>query len=265
MPSPELAGLAASIDRIWDAGETSDHARALVERALTLLDRGEIRVAEKTGGTWTVNEWIKKAVLLHFRLSPAQTLRAGDLEWHDKVPLKTGFEAAGVRAVPVATVRRGAFIEPGVVLMPSFVNIGARIGEGTMIDTWATVGSCAQVGRRCHVSGGVGIGGVLEPVQARPVLIEDDVFIGARCEVAEGVLVEEGAVLAMGCFVGASTKIFDAERGCALEPGRIPARAVCVPGTLPAGDGTHGTCAIIVKKRRDAKTDARTALNELLR
>lgn len=262
-----MTDLQQIIEQTWERREEppTDEARAAVAEALAMLNRGEVRVAEKRGGEWVVNQWTKMAVLLHFRFTPSEVMRAGPLEWFDKVPLKTGFAEAGVRCNPSAVVRHGAFLERGVVLMPSYVNIGARVGTESMIDTWSTVGTCAQVGARCHISGGVGIGGVIEPMQANPVIIEDGVFIGARSEVAEGVIVEEGAVLAMGCFVGASTKIYDAEAGEQIEPGRIPARAVCVPGALPSRDGSHTTYAVIIKKRRDERTDARTALNSLLR
>lgn len=257
--------LAARIDAIWETGSATDADRADVRQALDLLDRGTVRVAEPIGGAWQTHPWVKKAVLLYFRFHDNAKMTAGPVEWFDKVPLKTGWEAAGVRSVPSAVARYGSFIEAGAVLMPCFINIGARVGAGTMIDTWSTVGSCAQVGRNCHISGGVGIGGVLEPLQADPVIIEDNVFIGARSEVAEGVIVEEGAVLAMGCFVGASTRIYDEPAGVLLPPGRVPSRAVCVPGSLPSKNGACSTYAIIVKKRRDARTDARTALNSILR
>ncbi|GAB4315318.1 MAG: 2,3,4,5-tetrahydropyridine-2,6-dicarboxylate N-succinyltransferase [Candidatus Sumerlaeia bacterium] len=237
--------------------------RAVAE-ILEALDAGRIRVAEKTGGEWVVNETAKKAILLHFKYAGNRTFEAGDFRFFDKVPVKTDFESLQVRCVPQAIVRYGAFVAPGVVLMPSYINIGAYVDSGTMIDTWATIGSCAQVGRCCHISGGVGIGGVLEPPQAAPVIIEDNVFIGARSEVAEGVIVEEGAVLAMGCYIGRSTRIFNAMTG-EISCGRIPARAVCVPGALPAADGSHSTYAIIIKKFRDDKTEARVALNEVLR
>jgi 2,3,4,5-tetrahydropyridine-2-carboxylate N-succinyltransferase len=263
-PAFSESNLIASIEQAWDRDAPSGPTRSAIAAVLDRLETGSLRVAEKRGGAWAVNEWVKKAILLHFRFTPSERILGGDLAWDDKVTPRTDLGASGVRAVPPAVVRRGAHVEAGVVLMPCFVNIGAWIGAETMIDTWSTVGSCAQIGRRCHISGGVGIGGVLEPVQARPVIIEDDVFIGARSEVAEGVLVEEGAVLAMGCFVGATTKIFDAESGETIT-GRIPSRAVCVPGTLPSRDGSHATYAVIIKKRRDARTDARTALNEILR
>ncbi len=260
----DIQTLAARVDEIW-AGEEAADARELVKQALDLLNSGAIRVAEKVGGEWTVNEWVKKAVLMHFRYSDNREMTAGPIEWFDKVALKTNWREAKVRSVPTAIARYSSFIEEGAVLMPCYINIGARVGAGTMIDTWSTVGSCAQVGKNCHISGGVGIGGVLEPLQASPVIIEDDVFFGARGEAAEGVIIEEGAVLAMGCYVAGSTKIYSVPEGRELPPGRIPARSVCVPGALPSRDGSHQTYAIIIKKYRDERTDARTALTSILR
>jgi 2,3,4,5-tetrahydropyridine-2-carboxylate N-succinyltransferase len=268
--------LANTIDAAWEQREqlsagTTGAIREAVESALDGLDRGEFRVAEKRDGQWTVNQWLKKAVLLSFRLADSAPMAGG----YDKVPLKWAgwganrFAEAGFRAVPGSVVRRSAYIAPGVVLMPSFVNVGAHVGRGTMVDTWATVGSCAQIGANCHISGGAGIGGVLEPLQAEPVIIEDDCFIGARSEVAEGVIVEQGAVLAMGVFLGRSTKIVDRATGEILY-GRVPAYSVVVPGSLPGkplADGTPGPslgCAVIVK-RVDAKTRASTSINQLLR
>ena len=245
-----------------------------VEQVIALLTTGELRTARpvpaSAGGSaqpaWEVLEWVKKAILLYFRMRPMRTMVSGPFEFHDKMDVQTGWQAKGVRVVPQALVREGAYVAPGCILMPSYVNIGAYVGEGTMIDTWATVGSCAQVGRRCHISGGVGIGGVLEPLQASPVIIEDDVFLGARCEVAEGVRVGEGAVLAMGCYVGASTKVYDAMTGRSFAASEgIPPRAVVVPGATLSRDGSHSTYTLIIKKLRDARTDARTALNEVLR
>jgi 2,3,4,5-tetrahydropyridine-2-carboxylate N-succinyltransferase len=228
-------------------------------------------VATRQGvGQWTVHQWIKKAVLLSFRLKDNEAIRAGDLGFYDKVPTKFAhlsegeMRESGVRVVPPAVARHGAYLAPGVVLMPSYVNVGAYVGEGTMVDTWATVGSCAQVGRNVHLSGGVGIGGVLEPLQARPTIIEDDCFVGARSEVVEGVVVERGAVLSMGVFIGASTRIYDRETR-EVSYGRVPAGSVVVPGSLPAADGSHSlACAVIVKKV-DAQTRAKTSINELLR
>jgi 2,3,4,5-tetrahydropyridine-2-carboxylate N-succinyltransferase len=244
--------------------------RDAVESAIELLDNGTVRVAEKHAAGWQVNEWLKKAVLLSFRITENAPLEAGHLRFFDKVQLKYGgwghaqFAAAGMRVVPPATVRRGAFIASNVVLMPSYVNIGAYVDSGTMVDTWATVGSCAQIGKNVHLSGGVGIGGVLEPLQAGPTIIEDDCFIGARSEIVEGVVVEAGAVISMGVFIGQSTRIYDRERDEILY-GRVPAGAVVVPGTLPAKNGKYGlSCAVIVK-RVDAQTRAKTSLNELLR
>jgi 2,3,4,5-tetrahydropyridine-2-carboxylate N-succinyltransferase len=241
-----------------------------VEHAIGLLDSGRARVAEPADGGWRVNEWLKKAVLLYFRLHHNAVVDAGFTRFYDKVPLKYAdydagrFAADGARIVPPAVVRRGAYVADDAVLMPCYVNIGAWVGAGTMIDTWATVGSCAQIGSNVHISGGAGIGGVLEPLQAAPTIIEDDCFIGARSEVVEGVIVERGAVLSMGVFVGQSTRIYDRERD-EVTYGRIPAGAVVVPGSLPSEDGRYSlSCAVIVK-RVDAKTRARVGINELLR
>lgn len=270
------------INQAWDdrdsvGTDTQGAVRAAVNEALDGLDSGLFRVAEKREGGWHVNEWLKKAVLLYFRLNPMEVM-SGSAEggnWWDKVPSKfkswsdAEFTKAGFRAVPNCVVRYSAFIDKGVVLMPSFVNLGAHVGEGTMVDTWATIGSCAQIGKNCHISGGAGIGGVLEPLQAAPVIIEDNVFIGARSEVAEGVIVEEGAVLSMGVFIGASTKIVDRETGEVFR-GRVPSYAVVVPGSMPGKplpDGTQGPslyCAVIVK-RVDEQTRSKTGINELLR
>ncbi|WP_404480068.1 2,3,4,5-tetrahydropyridine-2,6-dicarboxylate N-succinyltransferase [Novosphingobium sp. BL-52-GroH] len=276
-----MSDLAAQIEAAFDARDTvtpaSDDVRAIVDQALDLLDSGAARVAEKIDGEWVVNQWLKKAVLLSFRLNDNAVVDYGaaGAPAFDKVPLKfagwdeAAFKAAGVRVVPGAVVRRSAHIAKGVVLMPSFVNLGASVGEGTMVDTWATVGSCAQIGKNVHISGGVGIGGVLEPLQAGPVIIEDNCFIGARSEVAEGVIVGEGAVLSMGVFLGASTKIVDRATG-EVHIGRVPPYAVVVPGALPGKplpDGTPGPslyCAVIVKTV-DAQTRSKTGINELLR
>ena len=241
-----------------------------VETALGLLDSGKLRVAEKVSGTWRVNEWLKKAVLLSFRIADNTPAKAGPLNFYDKVPLKfdgwdaARFSEAGVRVVPPATVRRGAFVASNVVLMPSYVNIGAYVDSGTMVDTWSTVGSCAQIGKNVHLSGGVGIGGVMEPLQAAPTIIEDNCFIGARSEIVEGVIVEEGAVVSMGVFIGQSTRIYDRERDEIIY-GRVPAGAVVVPGTLPSKDGKYGLACAVIVKRVDAQTRAKTSLNELLR
>jgi 2,3,4,5-tetrahydropyridine-2-carboxylate N-succinyltransferase len=248
----------------------SRDVRDCVEAVVEMLDTGKLRVAEKRADGWQVNEWLKKAVLLAFRISENMPIPAASLSFYDKVPLKFSgwnanqFAAAGVRVVPPATVRRGAYIAPNVVLMPSYVNIGAYVDSGTMVDTWATVGSCAQIGRNVHLSGGVGIGGVLEPLQAAPTIIEDDCFIGARSEIVEGVIVETGAVISMGVFIGQSTKIYDRERD-EIHYGRVPAGAVVVPGTLPAQGGKYALACAIIVKRVDARTRAKTSLNELLR
>ena len=244
--------------------------REAVEAVLDELDSGQLRVAEKKDGQWQVNQWIKKAVLLSFRLQNNVPTQAGDLRYFDKVATKFAtysaedFERGGFRVVPPATARRGSFIGRNVVLMPSYVNIGAYVDEGTMVDTWATVGSCAQVGKNVHLSGGVGLGGVLEPLQAGPVIIEDNVFVGARSEIVEGVIVEENAVISMGVYIGRSTRIYDRETG-EIHYGRVPSGAVVVPGSLPSADGKYSLyCAVIVKKV-DAQTRAKTAINELLR
>ena len=270
------------ITKAWDARDTINantqgEVREAVEAALVALDAGKARVAEKTAQGWVVNEWLKKAVLLSFRLNPMEAISGGSggANWWDKVPSKfmgwdaQAFTNAGFRAVPGAIVRKSAYIAPNVVLMPSFVNLGAYVDEGTMVDTWATVGSCAQIGKHCHISGGAGIGGVLEPLQANPVVIEDNCFIGARSEVAEGVIVEEGSVLSMGVYLGASTKIIDRNTG-EVFMGRVPAYSVVVPGSLPGKalpDGAPAPslyCAVIVK-RVDAQTRSKTSVNELLR
>jgi 2,3,4,5-tetrahydropyridine-2-carboxylate N-succinyltransferase len=275
------AQLEAAIDAAWDARDTISPAttgavRDAVDAALSLLDSGERRVAEKIGGTWIVNQWLKKAVLLSFRLNDNAVIPGpGGTNWFDKVPSKfegwgkNRFREAGFRAVPGSIVRAGAHIGRNVVLMPSFVNIGASVGDGSMVDGWATVGSCAQIGKNVHLSGGVGIGGVLEPLQAGPVIIEDNCFIGARSEVVEGVIVEEGAVLGMGVFISSTSKVVDRATG-EVFVGRVPAYSVVVPGAMPGKplpDGSPGPslgCAVIVK-RVDARTRAKTAINELLR
>ncbi|MDI3513247.1 MAG: 2,3,4,5-tetrahydropyridine-2,6-dicarboxylate N-succinyltransferase [Rhodocyclaceae bacterium] len=244
--------------------------RNAVEEVIAGLDAGTLRVAEKKDGQWVVNQWIKKAVLISFRLRDNEIVQAGGLNFFDKVATKFGdytpeqFREGGFRVVPPAVARKGSFIGRNVVLMPSYVNIGAYVDEGTMVDTWATVGSCAQIGKNVHLSGGVGIGGVLEPVQAGPVIIEDNVFVGARSEVVEGVIIEENAVLSMGVYIGMSTKIYDRETG-EITYGRVPAGAVVVPGSLPSACGKYSLyCAVIVKKV-DAQTRAKTGINELLR
>ena len=241
-----------------------------VTRCLDGLDHGEMRVAEKKDGKWVVNQWLKKAVLLSFRLEDNQVMAGGCTNYYDKVPAKFGgygaaeFAAAGVRVVPNAMARRGSHIAPGVVLMPCYVNIGAYVDAGTMVDTWATVGSCAQIGKNVHLSGGVGIGGVLEPVQAGPTIIEDDCFIGARSEVVEGVIVGEGAVISMGVYIGQSTKIYNRETG-EVSYGYIPPGSVVVSGNLPSSDGKYSLYCAVIVKQVDAKTRAKVGINELLR
>ncbi len=277
------AALEKTIDAAWKARdsigpETMGESREAVEATLDALDTGRLRVAEKTDGVWRVNQWTKKAVLLSFRLNDMTAISGGpggDTPWFDKVASKFAgwdearYREAGFRAVPGSIVRRSAYIAPGVVLMPCFVNLGAHVGPRTMVDTWATVGSCAQIGADCHISGGAGIGGVLEPLQADPVILEDNCFIGARSEVAEGVIVEEGAVLSMGVYIGASTRIVDRETGVVVR-GRVPAYSVVVPGALPGrpradgGESPSLYCAVIVK-RVDEQTRAKTSINELLR
>ena len=278
----DVSQLESVIERAWDQRDTitpatSGTLRAAIEDALDALDGGILRVAEKRDGEWQVHQWLKKAVLLSFRLFDMAPIAGGPgaASWYDKVPSKFSgwgageFEAAGFRAVPNCVVRRSAYVAPGVVLMPSFVNLGAYVDSGTMIDTWATVGSCAQIGKNCHISGGAGIGGVLEPIQAGPVIIEDNCFIGARSEVAEGVVVETGAVLSMGVYIGASTKIIDRATG-EIHFGRVPAYSVVVPGSLPGRDLPDGSpgpslyCAVIVK-RVDEQTRSKTSINDLLR
>jgi 2,3,4,5-tetrahydropyridine-2-carboxylate N-succinyltransferase len=241
-----------------------------VQHAITLLDSGTARVAEKAGTDWQVHQWLKKAVLLSFRLADNRVMQGQYSRFFDKVPLKyadyseADFVRDGVRVVPDAIVRRGAYVAPDVVLMPSYVNIGAHVGSGTMVDTWATVGSCAQIGRNVHLSGGVGIGGVLEPVQAGPTIIEDNCFIGARSEIVEGVIVEEGAVISMGVYLGQSTRIYDRSSG-ETSYGRIPAGSVVVPGSLPSSDGKYSLYCAVIVKQVDAQTRAKTSLNDLLR
>ena len=250
-----------------DHGRLSE-ARGAVEETIAALDRGEIRVAHKDDRDWIVDEWVKRAILLYFRLAGLETWHAGPLEFYDKIPPKQGLAAAGVRVVPPGTVRYGAFCEPGVVVMPGYVNIGARVGSGTLVDTWATVGSCAQIGRDVHLSGGVGIGGVLEPPSARPVIVEDGAFIGSRCILVEGVVVEEGAVLGANTTITSSTPIIDVTGPEPVEyRGRVPANSVVIPGTRPKvfPAGTYELqCALIVGKRSES-TDRKTSLNEALR
>jgi 2,3,4,5-tetrahydropyridine-2,6-dicarboxylate N-succinyltransferase len=271
------AQLQSLIDTAWDdranlsLKTASAELKDAVEHVIAELNNGHLRVATREGvGQWTVHQWIKKAVLLSFRLKDNEVIRAGDLGFYDKVPTKFAhlspeeMAATGVRVVPPAVARRGSYIARGAILMPSYVNIGAYVDEGTMVDTWATVGSCAQIGKNVHLSGGVGIGGVLEPVQAGPTIIEDNCFIGARSEVVEGVVVEENSVVSMGVFIGQSTKIYDRETG-EIHYGRVPAGSVVVSGSLPSKDGSHNLyCAVIVKKVT-AATRAKTSLNDLLR
>jgi 2,3,4,5-tetrahydropyridine-2,6-dicarboxylate N-succinyltransferase len=248
----------------------SPQLHSALTECIELLDRGEARVAEPKFGGWIVNEWLKKAVLLYFRTHDNAVVNAGYTQFFDKVPLKYAdvseaqLRESGTRVVPSAIARKGAYIAPNVVLMPSYVNIGVYVGSGSMVDTWVTVGSCAQIGRNVHLSGGVGIGGVLEPLQASPTIIEDDCFIGARSEVVEGVVVEAGSVLAMGTFISQSTRIYDRATG-KITQGRVPAGSVVVPGTLPSSDGKYGLYCAVIVKRVDAQTRAKTSINELLR
>ncbi len=268
--------LQALIDAAWEqraeiSAEKSPDVRAAVEHVIADLNKGRVRIAEREGvGRWHVNQWLKKAVLLSFRLNDNQMMRAGDLGFYDKVPTKFAhldeaeMRETGVRVVPPAVARRGAYVARNVILMPSYVNIGAYVDEGTMVDTWATVGSCAQIGRNVHLSGGVGIGGVLEPLQSNPTIIEDNCFIGARSEIVEGVIVEENSVVSMGVFIGQSTKVYDRATG-EVHYGRVPAGSVVVSGSLPAADGTHSLYCAVIVKRVTAATRAKTSINELLR
>ena len=269
--------LQAAIDAAWDGRDaitpaTTGETRDAIEATLDLLDKGQARVAEKTSGDWVVHQWLKKAVLLSFRLNDMAPISGGPggSTWWDKVPSKfegmsaDDFKAAGFRAVPNCIVRRSAYIAPGVVLMPSFVNLGAYVDEGTMVDTWATVGSCAQIGKHCHISGGAGIGGVLEPLQAGPVIIEDNCFVGARSEVVEGVVVGEGSVISMGVFIGQSTKIVERETG-KVHYGRVPPYSAVVPGSLPGKEGQPSLYCAVILKTVDEKTRSKTSINELLR
>lgn len=254
----------------FTAADCPSEIREAVEAALQGLDNGTLRVAEKINGEWTVHQWLKKAVLLSFKLNDNEPVAAGSLNFYDKVKTKfegwteAQFKEAGVRVVPPAVARRGSFQAKNVVLMPSYVNIGAYVDENSMVDTWATVGSCAQIGKNVHLSGGVGIGGVLEPLQANPTIIEDNCFIGARSEIVEGVIVEEGAVISMGVYIGQSTRIYDRETG-EIHYGRVPAGSVVVPGSLPSKDGKYSLYAAIIVKKVDAQTRSKTSLNDLLR
>ena len=268
--------LRAAIEAAWEQRATLTPAtvepslRRAIDECIGLLDSGRARVAEPAGDGWRVNEWLKKAVLLYFRANDNQVVDGGAARYYDKVPLKfadqdaAALKAGGVRIVPQATVRRGAYIAPNTVLMPSYVNIGAFVDSGTMVDTWSTVGSCAQIGRNVHLSGGVGIGGVLEPLQASPTIIEDDCFIGARSEVVEGVIVGRGSVLAMGVFISQSTRIYDRATGKSTY-GRVPPGSVVVPGSLPSADGKYSLACAVIVKTVDEKTRAKTSINELLR
>jgi 2,3,4,5-tetrahydropyridine-2-carboxylate N-succinyltransferase len=276
MSSPAIQKLRRAVEGAWEdrarlsPGSAPAKIRESVALVLDELDRGGLRVAEKLDGTWYTHQWIKKAVLLSFRLEDNRPIRAGSLRFYDKVPTKferydgARFKRGGFRVVPPAVARRGAYIAKNVVLMPSYVNVGAYVDEGAMVDTWATVGSCAQIGKNVHLSGGVGIGGVLEPLQANPTILEDNCFVGARSEIVEGVIVEENAVISMGVFIGASTRILDRASGKILY-GRVPAGSVVVPGTLPSADGKYGLYCAVIVKQVDAKTRAKTSINELLR
>jgi 2,3,4,5-tetrahydropyridine-2,6-dicarboxylate N-succinyltransferase len=276
----DIAELSATIDEAFErraditARTAAPALRHAIEESIELLDSGRARVAEKRDGQWTVNQWLKKAVLLYFRTHDNTLIDAGYTRFFDKVPLKYAarsqaddgqlLTAGSTRVVPPAVARRGSYVAPNVVLMPSYVNIGAYVDSGTMVDTWATVGSCAQIGKNVHLSGGVGIGGVLEPLQAGPTIIEDNCFIGARSEVVEGVIVEEGSVISMGVFIGQSTKIYDRASGQVLQ-GRVPAGSVVVSGSLPSSDGKYSLYCAVIVKRVDAQTRQKTSINELLR
>mgnify|MGYP000433401789 CR=1 FL=1 len=254
------------IESAWDnrALLQEENTIKTIRKVVDLLDKGELRVAEPVEDGWQVNEWVKKAVVLYFPIQKMETLEAGIFEYHDKIPLKRNFEERGIRVVPNAVARHGAYISSGTILMPSYVNIGAYVDEGTMVDTWATVGSCAQIGSHVHLSGGVGIGGVLEPLQATPTIIEGDCFIGARSEVVEGVIIGKGSVLSMGVYIGKSTRIYDRESG-EIMYGKVPPGSVVVPGSLPAKDHSYAMYAAIIVKRVDEQTRSKTSVNELLR
>jgi 2,3,4,5-tetrahydropyridine-2,6-dicarboxylate N-succinyltransferase len=272
----ETPGLAALIDSAFERraeiapSQVPTELVAALDEVIEGLNEGRLRVAEKIDGTWVTHQWVKKAVLLHFRTHDNHVIPGPGTSWFDKVPMRfqhftdAGFRAGGFRVVPPAVARTGTYIGRNVVMMPCYVNIGAYVGEGTMVDTWATVGSCAQIGRNVHLSGGVGIGGVLEPLQANPTIIEDNCFIGARSEIVEGVIVEENSVVSMGVFIGASTKIYDRATG-QVHYGRVPAGSVVVPGSLPSADGTYSLACAVIVKRVDAQTRAKTSINELLR
>ncbi len=272
----ETPRLAAVIDSAFERraeiapSQVPTELAAALDEVIEGLNEGRLRVAEKIDGTWVTHQWVKKAVLLHFRTHDNHVMPGPGTSWFDKVPMRfqqfadADFRAGGFRVVPPAVARTGTYIGRNVVMMPCYVNIGAYVGEGTMVDTWATVGSCAQIGRNVHLSGGVGIGGVLEPLQANPTIIEDNCFIGARSEIVEGVIVEENSVVSMGVFIGASTKIYDRATG-QVHYGRVPAGSVVVPGSLPSADGTYSLACAVIVKRVDAQTRAKTSINELLR
>ena len=273
METPRLAALIdAAFERRAEIAPSQVPAElaAALDEVIDGLNEGRLRVAEKIDGTWLTHQWVKKAVLLHFRTHDNHVMPGPGTSWFDKVPMRfqhftdAGFRAGGFRVVPPAVARTGTYIGRNVVMMPCYVNIGAYVGEGTMVDTWATVGSCAQIGRNVHLSGGVGIGGVLEPLQANPTIIEDNCFIGARSEIVEGVIVEENSVVSMGVFIGASTKIYDRATG-QVHYGRVPAGSVVVPGSLPSADGAYSLACAVIVKRVDAQTRAKTSINELLR
>jgi 2,3,4,5-tetrahydropyridine-2-carboxylate N-succinyltransferase len=273
--SSPLSGLQSTIEELWERrgdlnAQGPRHEILAIEEIIEALDKGKARVAEKIDGQWVTHQWVKKAVLLYFRTHDNVLMREGTTRYFDKVPTKfsaydeAAFAAGGFRVVPPAVARHGSYIAPGAVLMPSYVNIGAYVGENTMVDTWVTVGSCAQIGRNVHLSGGVGIGGVLEPLQANPTIIEDNCFIGARSEIVEGVVVEENSVISMGVYIGQSTKIYDRATGEILY-GRVPAGSVVVSGNLPAKDGSHSLYAAVIVKKVDAQTREKTNINDLLR
>ena len=261
-----MKNLRHSIEIAWDDQKLIKTPEILksIDEVISKLDSGEIRVSEKTDGKWLVNEWIKKAVIMHFPSKESETFRAGPLEFHDKLKLKTGYAEKGIRVVPHAVARFGAFIDRDVILMPSYVNIGAYVDKFTMVDTWVTVGSCAQIGKNVHLSGGVGIGGVLEPLQATPTIIEDNCFIGARSEIVEGVIVEKGSVISMGVYIGKSTRIYDRSTG-EISYGLIPAGSVVVSGNLPSKDGKYSMYAAIIVKKVDEKTLSKVGINNILR
>ena len=261
-----MTNLQATIEQAWEnrALLQEETTQKAIREVIELLDSGKLRVAEPVENGWQVNEWVKKAVVMYFPIQKMETWESGIFEYHDKMLLKRNYAEKGIRVVPNAVARHGAYISSGVILMPSYVNIGAYVDAGTMVDTWATVGSCAQIGKNVHLSGGVGIGGVLEPLQANPTIIEDNCFIGARSEIVEGVIVEEGSVISMGVFIGQSTKIYDRATG-EIHYGRVPAGSVVVAGSLPSKCGTYSLYAAIIVKKVDAKTRAKTSLNDLLR